>query len=362
MLLGASSLFPIDGSIPESVDSLWLRQTVERVGKKYGVPGMSAAVLGSGGVSFAASWGVRKYKSPEPVEERDLWHLGSDTKMMTASLAALCVERGELRWNSTVDELFGDDFTIREEYRSVTLIELLSHRSGAPANIAYHKIDASLSRSGQRREAARMVLSAKPAKKPGSAFLYSNAGYVVAGAMIEKACGADWETLMTECVFAPLGMTSAGFGGLGTKGLVDQPWGHTAPKKPYAVNGPLADNPPVIGPAGTVHCTIDDWALFIVDQLRGARGLPGLLKSDSYGMLQSPHFGGEYGMGWACVQRDWAGGLALTHTGSNTMYTAVVWAAPEKDVAVLVCTNEGKVSANAADEIVGEVLRHLGLL
>ena len=43
-----------------------------------------------------------------------------------------------------------------------------------------------------------------------------------------------------------------------------------------AGNGPAMDNPPVLSPAGRVHCTIQDWAKFIADQLRGARGEPDL--------------------------------------------------------------------------------------
>ena len=56
--------------------------------------------------------------------------------------------------------------------------------------------------------------------------LYSNLGYVVAGAMAERVTARSWESLMQERLFAPLGISSAGFGAPGVPGELDQPWGH----------------------------------------------------------------------------------------------------------------------------------------
>ena len=56
-------------------------------------------------------------------------------------------------------------------------------------------------------------------------------------------------------------------------------------------------------------------------------------------------------MGWVVVDRDWAGGAALTHAGSNTMWFAVTWVAPQRDFAVLVACNQGgDVAAQACDD------------
>jgi hypothetical protein len=118
------------------------------------------------------------------------------------------------------------------------------------------------------------------------------------------------------------------------------------------------DNAAVLGPAGTVHCTLGDWAKFIADQLRGARGQNGLLKAESYRMIQTPHFGGEYALGWGVGERKWANGKVLTHTGSNTMNYALAWVAPLRDAAFLVCTNMGGNSATkATDEMTGQMIK-----
>jgi hypothetical protein len=156
---------------------------------------------------------------------------------------------------------------------------------------------------------------------------------------------------MRDIVFTPLGMTGCGFGGLGTPGTIDQPWPHTANGQPTPLNGPYVDNAAVLGPAGTVHCSIADWSKFVADQLRGARGAGALLKADTYKTLHTPRFGGNYAFGWGVTTRVWAGGTVLQHSGSNTMNLCVLWVAPLRDMAVLAVTNQGgEAAAMATDE------------
>ncbi len=104
------------------------------------------------------------------------------------------------------------------------------------------------------------MLKDAPLTKPGSTYAYSNVGYVLAGLMAEHVSGQSWETLMNKRLFEPLGMTSAGFGSPGHPGKVDQPWGHR--DSGGEVRPTQVDNAPVMGPAGTVHCSVPDWAKF----------------------------------------------------------------------------------------------------
>jgi CubicO group peptidase (beta-lactamase class C family) len=207
-----------------------------------------------------------------------------------------------------------------------------------------------------------MGLRGKPLNVPGTKYLYSNTGYIVVGAMIEKVLDTDWEAALTQYVFMPLGMASAGFGGLGTPGEIDQPWGHRAANQPCTENGPEVDNPPLLGPAATVHCSIQDWALFVADQLRGSRGEQGLLKPQSYRMQQTKHFPGPYALGWSTGFNFSAFGSQLSHAGSNGLYYANVWVAPARDFAVLVCTNEGPDSSPAVEEVVFKMIWAVGRL
>jgi CubicO group peptidase (beta-lactamase class C family) len=320
-----------------------LEEIIAGISQKYGVPAMAVALVTDQGLQQVAAVGVRKWGDPTPVTLDDSWPLGSDTKIMTSALASILVDQGKLSWDSTVSDMFPDiAASIYPDFKSVTLQQLLSHRAGLPHDINYGLLDQPASIQDQRVAAARMALSQKPTNTPGTVTQYSNVGYVIAGAMIERATGMDWESAIEQYLFSPLGMASAGFGGLGTTGMVDQPWGHYQSGPPeVCCNGrAAANNPLVLGPAGTVHCTIQDWAKFITDQLRGARGEPAFLSPQAYTMLLT-NYGGDYSLGWALVEGYWAGGVAYWHAGSNGIYYADAWVVPNLNYAVMVLANAG---------------------
>jgi CubicO group peptidase (beta-lactamase class C family) len=281
---------------------------------------------------------------------------------MTATVIASLVEKGKLAWDMTMERMFPEVAkSMNAEMRGVTLLELLSHRAGLPHDANWHQASRSGTLREQREAVVRMAATMQPLSPPGSKYEYSNLGYVLAGIMAERVTNTAWEDLITRTIFEPLGMKSAGFGGTGTPGKIDQPWPHFATGKPTENNGPMVDNPEVMGPAGTVHCSLADCAKFVADHLRGERGERALLRPESYKMLHSPPFGGNYAAGWLVLERPWGGGTVLTHAGSNTMNYAVVWMAPKRDFAILVCTNQGgDAAAKACDEAAGALIKRQG--
>lgn len=328
-----------------------ITQLLKPIRQKFNMPAMAAAIVTSDGLKYVGAVGVRKRGTEVPVTQDDLWHLGSDGKIMTSTLIARMVERGQLRWDTTLAEVFPEYASkMHPDFRQVTLLQLLSHHAGLPANLnllEYSGNDA----PQQRLRAVQNELAKAPKSKPGSTYLYSNLGYIIAAAIVEKTTGKPWEKVIAEEVFQPLHMDSAGFGGTGTPGEIDQPWPHTKDGEPTGENGPDMDNPPIMGPAGRIHCTIQDWAKFVQDQLRGARGEPALLKPESYQKLQTQPFGGAYALGWIVASRPWGGGKMLNHGGDNTMNCANVWVAPKKDFALLVCLNQsGGKAFEASDQ------------
>jgi CubicO group peptidase (beta-lactamase class C family) len=340
-----------------------LDDLLETVRRSRGVPALAGAILTGRGLESLGAAGVRKTGAKEVVTVEDEWHIGSDTKAMTASMIASLVERNKLKWERTFGEVFPDlSLSVPPAIQKITLLHLLSHRSGLPANIPWGLVPRTGTTRDQRLAVIKILASVKPVAEPGAKYLYSNLGYVIAGAMAEKAADDAWENLMKTLLFEPLGMTGAGFGGVGTPGRIDQPWGHGENGLPVQSNGPDMDNPPVMGPAGTVHCSLRDWAKFIADQLRGVRAEKALLKPETYKILQTPPFGGDYALGWLVAEREWGGGTVLSHNGSNTMNFAVAWVAPVRDFAVLVVCNQGGPAAfKACDEAASKLIRlHLG--
>jgi CubicO group peptidase (beta-lactamase class C family) len=178
--------------------------------------------------------------------------------------------------------------------------------------------------------------------------------------------GQPWERLLTERLFNPLEMRSAGFGVPATPGLVDQPWGHhLANSHPLPIApGPGADNPPAIGPAATVHCSVLDLAKYAAFHLAGEQADTAWLQRASF---QKLHTAGpdnaNYALGWNVVDRPWAGaGKALHHAGSNTQWYSVIWLAPARQFGVVAVCNLATAAgpnpgATATDQIAAQLIQ-----
>jgi CubicO group peptidase (beta-lactamase class C family) len=331
---------------------------LEPIRERYDLPALAGGIVTSDGIVAQGAVGVRKYGTETPVTINDEFHLGSDTKAMTATIIAMLVEKGKLSWSMTLSDALPELATTMDPaYRSVTLDQLLAHRAGFTDNSwpigetfqSMHNLPGSP--RDQRWKYAQMILKEAPTKARPGEFLYSNRSYAIAGVIAERTSNIPWERMMQSWLFEPLGMDTCGFGAMGTPGKIDQPWQHTLSEKMHNPigPGPLSDNPVVIAPAGLVHCSVGDWAKFIQSHLRGEKGLPGILRPDTFKMLHTAY--GDYGFGWMTVQRSWGGGRVLTHAGSNNQSYAVVWMAPLRDFAVLVMTNQGGDEAfKACDE------------
>ena len=333
-----------------------LAPTLRVLAEKYKLPGAVGAILHGDQIVALGSTGVRKAGEPAPFLATDTIHLGSDTKAMTAVLIGQLIDKKQLTFDTTMAEIFPDLVAkMNPSMARNTVRNLLDQAGGFPHDLDWGALEAThLSLPAQRHKAVEQALSAAPATPIGS-FSYSNVSFVLLGAIIEAKTGKSWEEIIEREIFRPLQMTSAGFGPPGMPGKADQPWGHVD------ANGKLKpvqiDNAPILGPAGTVHCSIGDWSRFIAETLRGAQGHPTLVSAETFKQLTTPMLNQDYAGGWLITQRPWAGGLALTHAGSNTTWYCNVWIAPKKDFAVLIAINYGGDSAaKAADEGVADLI------
>jgi CubicO group peptidase (beta-lactamase class C family) len=324
-------------------------------------PALAAVVIRRGQVVERGAVGLRSADSSVRVTLTDQWHIGSITKSMTSTLAALLVEDGLITWDTRPIDVWPQMASrIHAGFRDITLRQLLSHSSGMKRDDEFGPAEDSASGTVvQKRLAwAEELLSQSPEFTAGS-YSYSNMGYVVAGAMLETRAQSPYETLLTNRVFAPLGMTHSGFGAPGTAGALDQPLGHysrTSGFDPVPV-GPGADNPLALGPAGRVHVTLDDFAAYLQAHLAGEEGTPGLLTTDSFHTLHTAVAGG-YALGWNTISTvSGLGTSGFGHNGSNLRWFAVAWFSPAADAGVFVATNGGGERGNAAITALDQLLR-----
>ena len=360
LLAGCGSEDPFDApQLPDDVGVAGdgtLAEVLEPIRAAWDVPALGAIAISQGQVLETAAVGRRSVSSSERVTAADLWHVGDLTKSMTATLAGVLVEAGHLDWSTTVEQAMPDvAAVIRVEYQDVRLEELLAHTSGLANDLTgtvwWSQLPHSESLPDQRVALATELMQ-NQAGAPRGEYLYSNGGYIVAGAMIERAMGEQWEDLIVTHVFNPLGMFTASFGAPGRAGSFLQPWGHALETGSYSPiePGPAGDNPEVVGPAGTVHMSMADFARYAAAHIAGARGVDGLVSAATYAKLHQQTPGTASALGWLLAVRVWANGIALHHEGSNQLWYANTWLAPAQDFGVLAITNAGEGRAYDATE------------
>ncbi len=321
---------------------------VDALLKDSDVPSMAVAAIVDGELVMTGVSGVRRKGAAAKATIHDKYHVGSNTKSMTATLAAILVKEGKIKWDTTIGDVFSG-IKVHSDYKKVTLRQLLKNTGGVvgdvPADLWSKLWEGKGSLVKQRLLLVKGIVGQAPANEPGSSYEYSNAGFSIAGAMLEAVTHKLFEALMTEKLFKPLGMDSAGFRAPATNGKVDQPYGHF--KRLFQVTSidpePAGDNPAGIAPAGAVHCSILDYVKYARFHLGVTH--TGLLSSKERKELYRPSTVEDYAMGWITVKREWAKGVALTHTGSNTMFTTTIWLAPNRNFAAIAMSNYGENEA-----------------
>lgn len=329
-----------------------IKEALAETVAQQGVPGIVAAITSSKGALAVGAAGIRKIGGNKKLTERDLIHLGSCTKAMTSVLLATLVTEDKLTWETSLLEALPElKGKIDPEYYPITVWQLLTHRSGVAANAANWWVHGKMEVKKRRLAILKENLKEAPTLEQG-AYHYSNLGYMIAGCMAEKVTGSSWESLMQKRIFDPLGMDSAGFGPPGAPRKTDQPWGHAWSGERWSPR--QFDNAEALGPAGRVHCSAADWAKFIAMQLPYGKNLG--LDRKTLDKLITPR--GTYAGGWLLAKRPWGKGTVLTHSGSNTMWYATVWVAPNLDRSFLVATNSRDENSPAiCDQIIGKLIQ-----
>ncbi|MBX7165653.1 MAG: serine hydrolase [Pirellulales bacterium] len=357
---------------PASQDA-GLQEMLADVCRKHKVPSLTIAVVRSAGTVTMQCSGVRKRRTDESVELSDRHPLGSCTKSMTATLAAVLVEAGKIGWDTTIGQVWSraGEKHLHAALRDVTLDELLSHQSGLASDLKdFQTIKADewlsffeeqASPQLERRRMLGLILAIKP-QHPRGSYHYSNLGYVVAAAMLETKGGDSFENLMRRHVFQPLTMDTADFRTLALAKELKPPllWGHVADGSPIDPRIAGAENPSVYAACGTVHLSIADYARYAQWHLKHEPA-PLLSQQENVehlhvGKVDAPAERGKYGCGWIVL--DSALGRALFHGGSNTNSQALIWLLPERDFAAVACTNTGESSGlSACGEAIQELMK-----
>lgn len=269
----------------------------------------------------------------------DYFHLGSNTKAITAFIAGYLVERQKISWDTKFFTLFPEwKAGADPAYFNITLSDLLSHRARIKpytAGTEFQQVPKTTgSKSEQRKNFAKYLLHSDPVKLTTAAYTYSNAGYSVAALMLEQASGKTWEDLVEEVLGKELKLKYKF--GWPNKGDDKQPSGHWMQDgKLTPVPGDTDYNLNLIEPAGDLSMPLGDYAKFIQLHLAGLKGKDNLLKAATYQYL---HYGIEqYAMGWLNINK--SNKHSSEHAGSAGTFYCYTLINKDKDIAYIIVAN-----------------------
>ena len=328
-----------------------LAPELDRICRRWGLPGAVAMVLRGGVVVAQGAAGVRSVTQRGAVRLGDRFMLGSCGKSMTATIAARLAARGLVPLATTLAQAF-PGVAMQPAYRAVTLEMLLAHRSALP-QVPPLPLPLDGDPATARARALPVILALPPAGTPGQTYRYSNLGYIVAGTLLERRTGVTFETHAVRELFQPLALASAGFGA--PRGA-EAPRGHTAFGLPLPPDSPLYP-PAGASPAGLIHLALPGWATYA--RLHLGVGSAAYLPAAMLARLQRP-WGGVlpgYALGWHVRAGTW--GRELRHNGSDGYWAARIRLVPSRGYAILMATNIlSPNTERAADELEATLLRH----
>src|SRR5919106_4086522 len=249
---------PADDPHPKTVDEF--KAAVQKVLDDTRVPGAGLALVRLNGVEWAGGVGFADRDARTPVTADTHFRAGSISKTFVAAALVQLYEDGELDLDTPVGELVSDveidnAWLVTDPVR---LIHLLQHTAGfgdMHFNEMYNVSDrpdmplADVLRLNPRSRVVRW--------KPGTRMSYSNPGYALAGHIIEKLTGQNYEDRIAEKIFKPVGMTNSSF--------YLRPEDHAVLAKGYAsrTGPPVAYSQIYLRPAGNLHTSAADMGKFV---------------------------------------------------------------------------------------------------
>jgi CubicO group peptidase (beta-lactamase class C family) len=160
-------------------------------------------------VLFHKAYGIANREKGAPNEITTRFNLASASKMFTAVAIGKLVEEGRLSFDDPIGKHLGTDWVSAEAGKKVLVRHILNHTSGL--GMYWGEKWEAVAAQIQTIDDFRKVVSDELAFEPGTREEYSNTGYIMLGAIIEKVSGETYYNYVQRTIFAPCGMTSTGF-------------------------------------------------------------------------------------------------------------------------------------------------------
>lgn len=307
---------------------------------KSGVPSASVAVVRDGKLAYAKAYGNARLDPKTPATPAMRYSVGSISKEFTAAAILMLQQQGRLSLDDKIAKFFPD----LTEADHITIRQILSHTSGYqdfwPQDYLMPMMEQSTTPAHIMDVWARKPLDFAP----GSQWQYSNTGYTIAGAIVQKVTGQIPFEFLQQHVFPKLGITDAydtnvhALPASDARGYSRFALGPLRPSQKEGVNWMYG--------AGELAMTASDlakWDIAMIDQT--------LLQPASWRAMQTEvvlnnGLGSGYGLGVFVGKMD--GHRMISHDGEVMGFTAGNTIFPDDKVAVVVLTNQDAVGTFGA--------------
>lgn len=362
--LAVAFLFVAGGStlhVQAQMSSKKIDQLVENTMKTFDVPGIAVSVVKDGKVVYSKGHGVRSLNTKQKVDENTLFGIASNSKAFLTASIAMLVDEKKLKWDDKVTDYI-PEFRMYSPYvtEEFTVRDLVTHRSGLGLG-AGDLMAFPDSNSFTMPEIIHNLRYLKPVSGFRTKYDYDNLLYMVAGEVVAKVSGQPWEVFVEERMMKPLQMnaSAATHKRLKDKNNVIDP--HAPVNGKVAVVDRFNSQ---IGPAAWgLYSNLTDMNKWVLMQLSegkyGEGGKQRLFSEGAQNEMWSPqtllplsaynpydsHFR-AYGLGWFVT--DVKGTKEVSHTGGMPGMVTQVTLLPEKELAIIVLTNQQSGSAFTA--------------
>jgi CubicO group peptidase (beta-lactamase class C family) len=312
--------------------------------KAFDVPGLAIGIIANDKLVYGKGFGVRAKAGGGVVDTHTVFQIGSTTRGFLATTLAMMVDRGRLKWDERVIDLY-PDFQFKDPWvtREFRVFDLIAQRSGLPP---YANDMLGILGIGET-EMIRSLRYVEPVSSFRSTFAYTNITHLLAGRIVAKAAGsADWNTFLRQELLEPLGMKDSSY----TAAAIDAASNHAegyrwTPEGTVAV--PFTQLFPYdFGGAGDINSTVEDTARWVRFQLsNGTFEGRRFVSPENLAKTRTPEVAlndkAFYAMGWA-VQQTPKGNI-IWHNGGTMSFGAYIGFVPDANVGVTVLTNETNV-------------------
>lgn len=307
---------------------------------EYGQFSGSVLVAEKGKVIYKNGFGMANMEWDIPNAPDTKHRLGSITKQFTAILIMQLVAEGKLDLQAPISKYLPDYSKVNGD--KITTHQLLTHTSGTPNYTSFPNFFKELSRNPHTpTEMLEMFADSTLTFKPGAQFAYSNSGYILLGAIIEKVTGKTYEAVLQEKIFDPLNMKDSGYDHHNTI-LKKRATG-------YEMKGSIPENSPYIDmstpyAAGSLYSTVDD--LYLWDQALYTNKLLSQQYMDMLFEKYVPAFGQYYGYGWSVghfpIGNTKDSVQIIGHGGGINGFNTLITRMPQDKSTVILLNNTGR--------------------